>query len=355
MFRSVVGRDPRLGQVWLPTDRIPPVDWAPLGTPLGDRYDAPIDLTSDLGLRVWVRQSADRSTVLLHFHHACGDALGTFAFIEDLLALYASLCPGGPAVTPRPLEPGRLLRRGLASIPKRRWYHHPFDLMFGIREGLRFFLKAPSPLAGPSQRAAGEAAGPAEMLSRSLGPDVAARLRAVASASGATVNDVLLCDMFVTMRRWNARHSGGKTGKFLRILDAAEFPRAGRRRHADGQHHELRLSDARGSAIAKHSPGCCPGCGPRPQVIRRDRLSVFFLGSLAAALAAGMLDKLLASKICFSTAVVSNFGLPSAAVCRPVSANCPRPGGRQHGFPRFTGCSPAQTRHPGRICRDHQR
>ncbi len=54
-----------------------------------------------------------------------------------------------------------------------------------------------------------------------------------------------------------------------------------------------------------------PGLRAETEVIRRDRLSVFFLGSLAAALAAGMLDKLLASKICFSTAVVSNFGLPT--------------------------------------------
>ncbi len=59
LFRCLVARDPKLGQVWLPTDRMPPVDWAPLGTPLGDCYDAQLDLASEIGLRVWVRQSTE--------------------------------------------------------------------------------------------------------------------------------------------------------------------------------------------------------------------------------------------------------------------------------------------------------
>jgi hypothetical protein len=47
------------------------------------------------------------------------------------------------------------------------------------------------------------------------------------------------------------------------------------------------------------------------EAIRRGRLSAFFLGSLAIALSAGMLDKLLTSRFCFSTVVLSNFGVPS--------------------------------------------
>ncbi len=47
------------------------------------------------------------------------------------------------------------------------------------------------------------------------------------------------------------------------------------------------------------------------EAIRRGRLSAYFLGSLAAALAAGVLDKLLASRFCFSSVVLSNFGVPT--------------------------------------------
>ncbi len=148
LYRCLVARDPRLGQVWLPTTRMPSIDWAPHGTPLDERYDALVDLATDIGLRIWVRQDAKRSTVLLHFHHACADALGTFAFVEDFLAAYAMLCPGGQVVARRPLDPSRLRRRGLASIPKRNWHQQIFDLFFGGREALRFFLQGSLPPMG---------------------------------------------------------------------------------------------------------------------------------------------------------------------------------------------------------------
>ena len=213
-----MGRDPRLGQIWLPTDQVPNIDWAPLGTPLGERYDTRIDLTKEIGLRIWVRQAADRSTVLLHFHHACGDALGTFGFVEDLLALYSSLYPGGPAITLRPLKPARLLRRGVAAISKRKWHQQLLDFTIDVREVLKFLVQVPANLASSNRPTDSLRPTQAEMRTRSLGPELTAKLRSAAARAGATVNDVLLCDLFVALRRWNAVHCQGKGRKWLRIV-----------------------------------------------------------------------------------------------------------------------------------------
>ncbi len=316
LFRSVLGRDPKLGRTWLPADEIPTIDWAPLGAPLGERYDALVDLTQEIGLRVWVRQSADRSTVLLHFHHACADALGTFAFIEDLLAAYASLCPGGPAVASRPLDPARLRRRGLASIPQRKWYEQIFDVWCSEREGLRFFLEAPTPLAGGARRSRA-ARGPSEvptarpeMLTRALGPELTIKLRGVASEAGVTVNDLLLCDMFATMRRWNEERGLAKGKTWLRIL----MPQNLREPEDNATPAANIMSFA---FLTRRTDRCgdtrvlLQSVKAETDAIRRNRLSAYFLGSLAAALGLGILDKILASRFCFSTVVLSNFGMPS--------------------------------------------
>ncbi|HEX4142350.1 MAG TPA: hypothetical protein VHY91_02275 [Pirellulales bacterium] len=323
LYRCLVGRDPRLGQVWLPSAQMPSIDWAPHGAPLDERYDATVDLTTQIGLRIWVRQGADRSTVLLHFHHACADALGTFAFVEDLLAAYAMLCPGGQIVARRPLDPSRLPRRGLASIPKRNWYQQIFDLYFGGREALRFFLQGPVPLASGATQSDGDGpvggGSPAEngspragreMLTRALGPEVTNQLRNVASGVGVTVNDLLLCDMFATMRRWNLAHGQTDGRCRLRILMPQNL-----REPEDGATPAANIMSfaflTRRSDDCQDSRVLLPSIHAETEAIRRGRLSAYFLGSLATALAAGVLDKLLASRFCFSSVVLSNFGVPT--------------------------------------------
>ncbi len=51
LLGCLVGRDPAGTWVWTPTDRLPPVDWAPLGTPIAADYGHSIDLgaRSDCG------------------------------------------------------------------------------------------------------------------------------------------------------------------------------------------------------------------------------------------------------------------------------------------------------------------
>ncbi len=332
------------------------INWAPVGTPPGEHYDAAVDLTTQIGLRIWVREAADRSTVLLHFHHACADALGTFAFIEDFLAAYATLCPGGQAIAYRPLDTARLRRRGLASIPSRNWYQQIYDLFFGAREGLRFFLQAPTPLASRHQPAGSglpvddaqfmenaTATGRPEMLTRALGPELTAQLRQVASAAGVTVNDLLLCDLFATLRRWNIEHGQSGRRSRLRILmpqnlrepDDAAAPAANIMSFAFLTRRSDRCEDSR---------ALLPSVRTETEAIRRGRLSAYFLGSLAMALSAGVLDKLLASRFCFSTVVLSNFGVPA----RRFVAKFPKSGqGLVVGNTVFLGLTGVPPTRPG--------
>ena len=125
---SLVSRDAAGNHVWVPADRLPTVDWAPLGTPIGGDYGRTLDLAHDMGLRIWVRPGQDESIVMFQFHHACTDGVGFLAFCEDLLAAYAAVHPEGPRVALRPLNPQRLIGRGAgnsAAQPLATSLRHP--------------------------------------------------------------------------------------------------------------------------------------------------------------------------------------------------------------------------------------
>ncbi len=57
LFQSVIVEDIKKRLFWELTDREPEVDWAPEGVPLGAKYDAFVDLRTEIGLRVWVRKA----------------------------------------------------------------------------------------------------------------------------------------------------------------------------------------------------------------------------------------------------------------------------------------------------------
>src|ERR1700756_2742283 len=60
LFTCLVQREGEQAWQWVPSTQVPQVDWAPLGTPIAGSYGALMDLTQQIGLKVWVRYSAER-------------------------------------------------------------------------------------------------------------------------------------------------------------------------------------------------------------------------------------------------------------------------------------------------------
>ncbi len=301
----------RGGWVWIATPRLPPLDWAPLGTPLDDSYAECVDLTRQTGLRIWVRQGPEQSTVLLHFHHACADGIGTFGFIEDLLAGYAAAFPDAQPVVPRELRPDRLLGRGEIGLAGRSVYRRIADTIAGAREGARFFLQAPVPLA--PTRSGTE---PADRLpvrpgfhTAILPEPVVANLRRLASASGATLNDLLLRDLFLVLRSWNAAHGSRAGRRRLRIL----MPQNLRERDDCLMPAANMLSFAfvtRKASRCDRPEDLLHSIREETEAVRRGRLSLYFTGGLTAVQSAGVLPWLLQGPFCFATAVLTNLSDP---------------------------------------------
>jgi hypothetical protein len=310
LFACNVRRDVRGALAWVPSGRLPTIEWLPLDASLGDAYGALVDLATDLGLRVWVRQGSHTAKVLVYMHHACSDALGVFGFLGDLLAAYANTCPEARAPQVRTLDSSRLLERGNIGIDGRPWYRRLYDTVIGAREAARFFLLRPPALAAATATTRHETPGPV-YTTHTVSDDVTAGLRAAATRARATVNDVLLRDLYVTLRRWNTEHGAPPGRRPLRIL----MPQNLRSSSAD---YATPAANIMSFAFVSRAAHLCDApdellesIREETEAVRRGKLSLYFLGGLATLQARGLQTRVLDSQMVFATAVLTNLGDPT--------------------------------------------
>ncbi len=312
LFTCRVERRRRGSLVWVQTGQTPVVQWVSLDSPLDDSYGAFTDLTAELGFRIWVRQGEAQAKVLLHFHHACSDAMGAFAFIEDLLAGYTAAIPGSPVVTPRPVDYGRLLRRGEAGMVGRSLSQRIYDAVVGPREGLKFALKSPPPLAAVARQSDAPVEPPVRpgFLTVACPNHVASGLRRLASEAGVTANDVLMRDLFLVLARWNLAHDPHVGRHWLRIL----MPQNLRGRDDAAMPAANVMSF---TFIARHSDLCAAPdkllhlIHEETDAIRRGLLSIYFTKALRTLQSTRTLPWLLNRGACFATAVLTNLSDPT--------------------------------------------
>lgn len=194
------------GWCWKPVARrAVSVEWIegdrPLESPRGER----IDLMREVGLRVQVCHARNAARVNFQFHHAATDGIGAVQFIGDVLAIYgqSTAAPGDEIPELEPLNPQLLIQRGRLwrdGVRPRRGF-----LLRTAGRVLEMLWQSPAILAArasPKVCATQDSSIPA-FVSRTLPRDVHIGLKARAAAKGVTVNDLLVLDMYHTIRDWN--------------------------------------------------------------------------------------------------------------------------------------------------------
>src|SRR5579862_20258 len=62
---------------WIEADSPPPtIDWNDADVPIRFAVGRWIDLRSETGLRLWLRETENTTTLVLQFHHCCCDGIG---------------------------------------------------------------------------------------------------------------------------------------------------------------------------------------------------------------------------------------------------------------------------------------
>lgn len=174
-----------------------PVDEAGDHQPLTPPETEYIDPTRELPLRVQVRRGTESARLVLQLHHTAVDGMGTVIFLADLLACCRSLASGTGAETVHPRETSHLAFRDRFYQPGRALIGRLSQFPKAIRKGLRFRGIQPLPLGLPEEPDYVPLREPlANIHSRTLSAETTARLRSRARDCLATVNDLLLCELF---------------------------------------------------------------------------------------------------------------------------------------------------------------
>lgn len=307
-FRSIIEEDKKRGLLWRLTDRMPTIDWDDYGTPCTQGYDQFIDLRTDPGLRVFVRSGSERSSILLHFHHAASDGVGSMVFVEDLLTAYHNATPGTNTVRPRRLEPERLLKRCTSNLESPGLVRGLYDVYCGVRGAYDFFTERPLPLnVAKPDLPAGATRQQNGFIRQSCSREATVALRKWTSRNKVTLNDLFLRDLYVTLHEAIEAEGTSVGRRHLRVLMPQSLRGRGDATMPTTNDLGFAFIGRRGS-LCQRPDELLDNLKVVTAAIRKDNLSRHFIGGLAAVQSLGLLPRLLQGQSCFATAVLTNFG-----------------------------------------------
>jgi hypothetical protein len=190
---------------WVPAESPPPLNWtAAHDPPLQD--PGPIDIAAEPGVRLWALADPRSPRLLLQFHHAATDGLGSLQFIGDLLARYGRLTarPGEAIPEPAPVHIDRLHER------ETLWPTPAFRSRFlrrSLRRAWEQWRQRPCQVAGRRDNWPLQAAPYPAYHTRVLDAGQVLALKSQAAGRLATLSDLATLAYWRTLRDWSERHA----------------------------------------------------------------------------------------------------------------------------------------------------
>jgi hypothetical protein len=179
------------------------------------------NLREELGVKLFVVRDDEHSSLTLQIHHACADGAGMFVFANDLLIAYAQQMGVESRRLQLPeFDPRRLERRGGYGLDFWKFLKMLPRQLVGL-QGVRQFLSRSPAAVLPHEVLPDDDPAPDHYpatRTHVFTTDETARHREVAKGLGATVNDLLARDLFLTMGDWRANHGADDDEAWLRMM-----------------------------------------------------------------------------------------------------------------------------------------
>lgn len=203
---------------WIESDLpTPTIDWNDAEVPFRFAARRWMDLKSETGLRVWLRESEDSTTMVIQFHHCCCDGLGASSFIQTLLMAYHLLqTSGSTAELEKMFDPQLLRERDLSLSSWRRIWN---TARHAVQRISRYCKHPPVPLATTRTLPAdisGDDPFPRFQTFTFEAAD-SKKFRVTAKRLGVSLNELLLRDLFLILDDWNRRHSPDHRSRTIRV------------------------------------------------------------------------------------------------------------------------------------------
>lgn len=172
-----------------------------------------IDLCVETGIRFYATTGGGRSVLVIHFHHACSDALGIMRFLRDTLRAYH-----GTGVA---MQPAALNQNDLAVVPSRRsrWWP-PSRMPQALWRAWQIARRKPLSLSSdrPSDPDSALHEDYPTAIWQTLDTAETALLARAASRQKVTFNDLLLRDLLLALADWRSADGIAGQNGWVRIL-----------------------------------------------------------------------------------------------------------------------------------------
>jgi NRPS condensation-like uncharacterized protein len=270
----------------------------------------PIDLGQEPGLRLRIMEAEETTELWCQCHHACCDGLGLLQFVQDLLVAYAAPDDELPELAPPALAHERLRARGWYGLTPGQLVRLLPRQLVGLLGVRQFFAHTPSPLVpGDIRPTAPEAsAGGPAFLVRQLTGEESASLHRVARGLRVTLNDLLLRDWFLAAAAWRRERFPGTEQDWLRLTVPINLRTEATREMPATNQASMVFLDRRPCDCAD-SGRLLEGIHREMEQIKRCRLGLTFMASVALARALGGLTRMVRGDRCAATAILTNLGV----------------------------------------------
>ena len=295
---------------WIKPDApLPTIDWNDDGVPIRFAAGAWIDLRSETGIRLWVRESETATTLMLQIHHCCCDGLGASSFVQSLLMAYHLHHTSASTSALEEKFDARLLQdRDLSCSSWRRIFMTARHAFFRIS---RFIKSKPIPLATPRALPSNDFVEDQFPRFQTFTFDAAdtKELRVTAKRLGASVNDLLLRDLFLTLDHWNRRHSPDHRSRTIRVCMPVNLRRSTDHRMPAANVVSLSFLDREPNQFAD-PVSLLDNLREQTEETKRLRKSLAFVPALKLlGMIPGKLHARMQRTHCFASAAMSNLGV----------------------------------------------
>lgn len=275
-----------------------------------------VDLTQEVGFRVFGWTDGQQSRVLMQYHHAVADGIAAKYVLADWLAAYSISYGSSSPLRLEPLSYHSLRLRGefnFDAFTQRPPDEGPPPTMRGRVQAAREFLRSqPVPMRpGADHKPVKNDHVVAPVTSEAtLTPEVFTSAERRAKQEGFTINDVATALVLQTIARWNRSHGEFGRDRLYRVLIPVNLR---------GRHHRHMPAANRLSFVFLGRPtSLCLNFKPLLETVRaemkyiRDHNCQYDFVRILPAVTRfpGLLKTSLGIPYCFATAVLTNVGDP---------------------------------------------
>ena len=303
-------QDATSGIIWIESDSPPPtIDWNDAEIPIRFASGRWLDLRSETGIRLWLREAEETTTLMLQIHHCCCDGLGALSFIHTLLAAYHLLhTSGSPSALAEMFDHRLLQDRDLSCSSWRRIMKTAWHAISRIS---RFVKSQPVPLATPRALPSDISGGDPFPQFQTFTFDAAdtEQIRVTAKRLGVSLNDLLLRDLFLILDQWNRRHSPDHRSRTIRVCMPVNLRRSTDHRMSAANVISLAFVDRAANQLADPI-GLLGNLHVETEQTKRLRKSLAFVPALKLlGMFPGRLHARMQRTPCLASAALSNLGV----------------------------------------------